>query len=474
VEAQELLWSDTGAFEERLALAPTALAAASGHLAEHPDLCPGVESFLEDHAILGKLSAPDRRAVLTDPQAFYWGRLISELVQASLEGDSLPDSATRFARVLGASGPRDALEQALRQAKRLVLAGCVRAGHDVTFREPLEVVLPLSIAGGRLSLMGFGPARLLGFEAGAIRIRKNDRNLAIPLRQRNQEGPRVATCPRVRNGSVEIWLQPHVCELPGVKYLGTPRGRRFAFQRSLLPILNDALERVGRHAPLAMSQIPKLLRRVAFRDPQAPGPVRNASHSDLPGFAILQGIPNAHHVAEMLLHELHHQRLFALEEGDPLLDTDRDTDEARFYSPWRDDPRPLRGILHATYVHFPVTRFWIDVGTASELAPETRALARDRAARGLAQLGIGLHQLRRHAAWTPAGRHFLRAIEDEHENLLADFASSALPDDPPATTCRDDGVVEVEARCGVYESLRAHVRSVATQSQAEDVLRHAI
>ena len=31
---------------------------------------------------------------------------------------------------------------------------------------------------------------------------------------------------------------------------------------------------------------------------------------------------------------------------------------ARYYAPWRDDPRPITGLLHGVYAHLGVSRFW--------------------------------------------------------------------------------------------------------------------
>nr|SBO92703.1 Transcriptional regulator [Nonomuraea gerenzanensis] len=41
-----------------------------------------------------------------------------------------------------------------------------------------------------------------------------------------------------------------------------------------------------------------------------------------------------------------------------LVDLIKPDPEARYYAPWRRDPRPLSGLLHGTYAHLGVADFW--------------------------------------------------------------------------------------------------------------------
>jgi HEXXH motif-containing protein len=56
-----------------------------------------------------------------------------------------------------------------------------------------------------------------------------------------------------------------------------------------------------------------------------------------------------------LVHEFQHGKLGALMDMLPLY---TGSAEARFYAPWRDDPRPLGGLLHGAYAFLGVTDFW--------------------------------------------------------------------------------------------------------------------
>lgn len=60
-------------------------------------------------------------------------------------------------------------------------------------------------------------------------------------------------------------------------------------------------------------------------------------------------------VAESILHEAMHLQLTLLEGVLPLVHA---TSEATFYSPWRDEPRPVRGVLHGLYVFRIIAAFY--------------------------------------------------------------------------------------------------------------------
>lgn len=60
-------------------------------------------------------------------------------------------------------------------------------------------------------------------------------------------------------------------------------------------------------------------------------------------------------LAVAIVHEFQHAKLGALLD---LLSLHDDSPEARYYAPWRDDPRPLGGLLHGAYAFLGVTDFW--------------------------------------------------------------------------------------------------------------------
>jgi HEXXH motif-containing protein len=123
--------------------------------------------------------------------------------------------------------------------------------------------------------------------------------------------------------------------------------------------------------------------------------------------------PDARSVAVTLAHELQHTKLVALMDLFPLL---RPDPAERFYAPWRDDPRPLAGLLHGTYAHLGVAGFWRrerdhDEGGHVEFA-RWRAAALDATA---TMLGSG--------RLTEIGRDFVTGMAE----VLAGWADEPVP-----------------------------------------------
>jgi hypothetical protein len=167
----------------------------------------------------------------------------------------------------------------------------------------------------------------------------------------------------------------------------------------------------------------------------AEGGMSSATLADAFGCVFLSLGPDARSVAVTLAHELQHTKLVAVMDLFPLL---RPDPGERFYAPWRDDPRPLAGLLHGTYAHLGVAGFWrrerdhdpegSDVGAHVEFA-RWRAAALDTTATmlgsgrltatgrrfvtGMAEVLVG---------WAaepvpPAALEVARALADEHRRL---------------------------------------------------------
>jgi HEXXH motif-containing protein len=74
---------------------------------------------------------------------------------------------------------------------------------------------------------------------------------------------------------------------------------------------------------------------------------RSFSCSDLQGVVFLSDARSLDVLCEAVVHEHGHNELHRIMDVDPLVDSEPETP---VYSPWRPDPRPLIGLLHAVYV----------------------------------------------------------------------------------------------------------------------------
>lgn len=81
----------------------------------------------------------------------------------------------------------------------------------------------------------------------------------------------------------------------------------------------------------------------------------SATSAEAPGAIALSPPGDALLLAESLVHEFQHVKLCAVMDMFALHTAD---DSRCFYAPWREDPRPLGGLIHGAYAYLGVTDFW--------------------------------------------------------------------------------------------------------------------
>jgi len=141
---------------------------------------------------------------------------------------------------------------------------------------------------------------------------------------------------------------------------------------------------------------------------------RSYTRADLTGVIFLSEALDHVLLAEAVVHEFYHGVLNSILKTEPLFD-ETESGET-FYSPWRDDPRPLRGLLHAIYVFSGVARFY---------ALSNNTLARTEYAGTVRLRRLKLHQQLRCAVaqvplakLTPVGRQVIEAIASQVNNQV--------------------------------------------------------
>jgi acyl-CoA synthetase (AMP-forming)/AMP-acid ligase II/thioesterase domain-containing protein/acyl carrier protein len=123
-----------------------------------------------------------------------------------------------------------------------------------------------------------------------------------------------------------------------------------------------------------------------------------------------------------------------------------------YYSPWRFDLRPLRGILHAVYVYTPVLRFWLHVYRGQPTG-ELLDFATSQLIKLPLQLRMGLEQLHKHARLTPLGQELLTELEEQFAVLAEESDSLPLPADIPDLDFQRDGSFVYNLRSETHQLL---------------------
>jgi HEXXH motif-containing protein len=136
--------------------------------------------------------------------------------------------------------------------------------------------------------------------------------------------------------------------------------------------------------------------------PAGTSAIRSASSGDSSGSALISIPSDATGLAVTLVHEFQHIKLGSLLH---LVALYRDDERLRLYAPWRDDPRPARGLLQGIYAFLGITEFW-RLRRRSCVSPEQRSRAEFEFALWRKQTAHALRALRSDDSLTDLGRRF--------------------------------------------------------------------
>jgi HEXXH motif-containing protein len=130
--------------------------------------------------------------------------------------------------------------------------------------------------------------------------------------------------------------------------------------------------------------------------------------------AVLSSAPaTATAFAATLVHELQHAKLAALSD---VLTLHHGGPEARYFAPWRPDPRPYDGLLQGAYSHLALADFFQRSALATT-SPARRDAAWSQHARYRQQVGAVLPALVGSGDLTPQGRRFVDQMVGVYERL---------------------------------------------------------
>ena len=422
----ELLWQDVGVYEQlhrKTAATLCALERACGQRATD-----SAREFLDNCSLLTGAASPPQ--VLTASSALAWCHRAYDLERAARSGEVDAE------RLLSAH---------LHSFKLFAAGAALLLGADQRFATPLLLDRPVIVPGTQLRLSGPATLALHGVGDGALLVSTGEAERPWRLsRETAIEGVALRSLPVARHRGAAIMLGPEVFDLPGVE----PADARSVvpvdpfYQERCAPMVELALAAIERHDPVVFAQMKLALCAVGVK-PRAAGDFQGISFSDFPGAFIISYIAHPYLIAESMVHEFHHNRLFAIESAVPLVE-DTGAETALYYSPFRPDPRPIRGLLHGLYVFAAVWRFWDKVRHTADLEPVLHAFAVDRTFRIAFQLASACKQLAIHPGLTTNGQAVFAILAREAEDIVTAVDRSGHGMDSPAAFCSEDGVMRIE------------------------------
>jgi uncharacterized protein len=149
-------------------------------------------------------------------------------------------------------------------------------------------------------------------------------------------------------------------------WLRLPFGAKIIFEdeavaRAGASIVQEALAIIEAWRPDLLAEIRSISSEFQFiRDPEAhPAKIVSFSDNAVPGALYVsvrqeQGYVDPYDLADSIIHEHRHQKLYLLQDAACLLEADKPF----VRSPWRSDLRPPSGLLHAVFVFTHLLEFW--------------------------------------------------------------------------------------------------------------------
>lgn len=206
-------------------------------------------------------------------------------------------------------------------------------------------------------------------------------------------------------------------------WLRLPFGKRIVFEDEETAtiggrILEDAMSIIKDWKPSLIQEMRSISPEIQFiRDLTAhPDKVVSFSDNSLPGALYVSirqssGYIDAYDLADSIIHEHRHQKLYLLQNDIQFFEVDAPLVQ----SPWREDPRPPSGLLHAVFVFTQLLEFWVHI--VEQTSGETQFRAEREVAKIQAQLTKAFPTL-----WgtqlTQAGKTFVKVLEERTKGVL--------------------------------------------------------
>jgi HEXXH motif-containing protein len=465
-----LIWHDSEFCRERTRKSAAALVAVERTLRKRQPLNGKEQEFLDTYERATNSNPEVFADIWSAPYAYWWMRIAYQLLQANVRNAVQQPTTGRRGELQGDENPGQALLGHLEQFKRIALAIAIRTGEDWMFETPLRTTLPISFPTTEYSLSGAGTVDVLGISAGCLLVvTDSGRTVSVPslhVQPFADDELQRNVAPIVQHRGCRLLLQPHAFHIPDLPDTQEVVRAGIDLQYRYQDVVRETLAVLENYDPLVFEQFQDTMTLVALK-PFGAGGLTNTSYSMLPGAFTTTAIRNPLALAEDFIHELYHNRLFALEERGRFFDLSAGDArlEAKFYSPWREDPRPLYGVFHALYVFTRVCGFWLRVHDDTELTDADRTYAAGRIRGTVRRLQMAESVLRRRACFTAWGSELFEEMSVEVRRLTTEVSRADLPADMPCLEADECGGYqplrsETDGRClSVEQALAEHQRS---------------
>jgi HEXXH motif-containing protein len=451
-EVSDLLWNDADCLSLRHVRSAEYLAAIRELVAEQEFGGEAGAEFLRIFDQLEAANPADFTAVWTDPTSYLWARTTYQLLGAHFGSVDVSPIAAAWQAQYGSASSEAAAVRQLSFFKLLALGLALRTGKDCELETPLAVKLPITIPGTRWSLDGEGTVCIHGVHGQQLKISQGNRTSLLSKQTATSAAGEIVwdECPVVSVGPCEVRMQTSIFRLPGIGYGDPLQEAGPAYQSERTGLVERVLQAVARYSPNEFEQIASHMQVIALKSADG-GDYGNVSHSELPGACVLSVLHEPMIMGDRLIHEFHHNRLFCVEEQcGAFFDCERGDAirERRYYSPWRDEPRSLHGILHALYVTQPVWNYWHRVRSEGAGSEQLLAFADDQLRRLPLQHARAVEVLRASGNFTEQGEILFEGIAANAAKIYQQAAALTPRETLGYAFTPDGGIVPQLSRSG--------------------------
>ena len=183
-------------------------------------------------------------------------------------------------------------------------------------------------------------------------------------------------------------------------------------------LVEEAIQLIGRWKPKLVEEMKWISPEIQFIIDTTADPQKAVSFSDnaVPGALYVSMRQNdqplgLYDLADSLIHEHRHQRLYLLQASAPIVAVDMPF----VSSPWREEPRPPSGLFHAVYVFCGLVEWWrhvsmIATGNQRDIAYREVELVTGKLQKAFPVL--------RSTSLTPVGRALVNSLEERFQECV--------------------------------------------------------
>ncbi len=367
--------------------------------------------------------------VWATPAAFHWNSMSRMFLDVVHFGVPIHEALQGYLSHINSSFSQG-LATHLNDLGRFALAAYIRDKRTVEFEEPIKIRLPSALPGTHVALLPPGSDtnssnRVLNWKCldrgilDAIEDLRTSVDTTCSLNiSPDESGDVVLQKLPVLSGSagtIAIDSFEPCLRLRSVEVY--PRITDPERSRHFVVTVSRALERLAAYDESLVNDMTLITASLTPMDAGvSEESMFSGTSSAIFGACFLSATEQPLFVAEMLLHEFCHNKLRLLQEVVPLI-SDKYLNQSIFYSPWRDEPRPIDGLMHGLYVFNSIADFWLHVWKNLNANEAEREIAQRRVGTLLLQLKLAFDEFSEHAQLMPAGKVFLSVIDNRIARL---------------------------------------------------------